>query len=349
MIRLLERQRLEIRDRVMQIVEHEMPRLVRLPVAELVRGDDWFIEAGLAKILKIYVFPAFRLGVFSGKLLPARQIWLDEEAAGAFKDRPTVISATSGNYGKDSGLIAPGFNVRDFIAVVNFGTPRGKINHLLASRATVKIAPQGVSSIEYADHLAERHGYHGINQYTHEGSVKGHQRTMVHISNQMAHLGEPEFIFGGVAGTCSTLTAAHRYLRPLHRGKVKVLGVASMSKREKVPGSRSPEDLAELKKIGGFPHRAEWAEVLDFPLVSSVTKQEAFVLNAEIVQQMYLPVGPTGALLLAGVYHFLRQHVYAGTIDCLRNRDGNIVFVLLWMDSYMAYLDDPEYAAFFRS
>jgi hypothetical protein len=72
-------------------------------------------------------------------------------------------------------------------------------------------------------------------------------------------------------------------------------------------------------------------------------------MNAEFIQQHLIPMGPTGALLIAGFYHLLRKHCEEGTIGTLMNPHGNIVFVGFIMDMHLPYLNMPEYLTHFRS
>jgi cysteine synthase len=349
MIQGSEEQRAGMGSRI-NLLQRELPPLIRVPIPSSLRSAEWFRDAEIGNALKVYAFPAYKMGVFSGKIFPAWEAWWMDYVLGKFNDQPMVIGATSGNWGKDSALIAPIFPVRGFTAIVNRGMPEGKLRHLRASGAGIEFAPAGIPATEYAYELAQKPGYHLIDQYVHEGSVMGHERSMGHIARQMLEKEECGFIFGAVTGTCSTLMAADWFLRPSYTaGTVKIMGVASMSKQEKVPGARSPQDLAELQKIGGFPFRKDWKNVLTFPVVSNVSRHEAFALSADLVRRAFCPVGPTGALLMAGFFNLLRAHVEMGIIDDLRNKQGNIVAVLFWMDSYLAYIDDEDYLSFFES
>ncbi len=221
------------------------------------------------------------------------------------------------------------------------------------SIAGIEFVPEDkkIPATESAQEFAKRNGYLLLDQYATEDAIAGHQYSMRHIDRQMMAMADEGFIFCAVTGSWSTIMGAHRYLRPKMletSKKFKALGVASMSKEEKVPGSRSPEEISELKTINGFPYRPEWKDALDFPLVTSVSRHEAYSLNAPLVQEEWcLPVGPTVALLEAGICHFLRAHVETGKINLLLNERGDIRLLLFGMYSYMPYLDAPKYRAYF--
>jgi cysteine synthase len=139
--------------------------------------------------------------------------------------------------------------------------------------------------------------------------------------------------------------AADKYLRTDSTKKhIKIFGVASHSQEERVPGSRSPSDLREIERIGGFLYQ----EAIDFNLVTSVLKSEAYAMNSERIRQSLIPVGPSGGLLEAGFYNLLREKVEANRVSDLMNERNEIVVVLMWVDSYLAYLDDLHYVANLR-
>ena len=347
MTRLDEKERAISRERVTYLVEH-LPPLVEVPTPPSVRNAQWFREAKLEGRIKVRALPCGQIEKFSGKLMAARGNCDRFEAQGVFKEWTILIVPTSGNFGKDVAGIASGYKIQEVWAVVNSKTPQGKLLQLEAAGAVVWIAPEGKTAVEYAYELAYERGGVVMDQYIEEGSVLGHKYTMNHIASEMQRL-EPEsgFIAGGITGSCSSLLAMRRYLPSLGGPPVKIMGVASMSKEEKVPASRSPEDLEELRKVNGvsgFMFRPEWEGVLNFPLITSVTRKQAYRMNGELFRY-HFSVGPTGALLTAGFYDLVRCHAERGELRKLRNEHGQILAVLLWMDSYSAY-DDREYRSF---
>lgn len=346
MIKINRSEQKRMRDEVMDILVNRLPPLSRMPIPNSIRSERWFEQSGIEKQLRKYALPCFRMSTFNGKTPPAFKAWLMDEEAGRFENNPIVIGSTSGNWGMSAGLIAPLFSVQKFCAVIDMKTPEGKQNQLRASGADIMYAPAGVVPTDYVYQLIQDSQYHLIDQYIHEGSVQGHQWTMDHIARELARLNETPSLFGAVAGTCSTLMAADRYLKKTAFPAMKIFGVASMSKEEKVPGSRSPEMLADLKRIGGFPYE----EVLDFPLVANVRKQEAYALTAAFVQRHFISAGPTAGLLEAGSYNLLREHWEThGDFKALANPAGDVVMVSFFMDMHLAYLDEPDFLAAFRT
>ncbi len=348
MRKLTQSQKDEMRARLLDIMEHRLPPLRTILTPDSTKEEPWFRESGIEKILKKYAFFGAEMRAHNGKSAPAFMAWLMDEKAGKFNKDIMVIGATSGNWGMASGLIAPMFDVKGFSAVIERTVPKGKQNQLIAAGAEIIYAPDGVSSIEHAQALAEKYPeqYHFINQYIHEGSVLGHKWPMDHIARELARLGETPSIFAATTGTCSTIMAAKRYLKSGFP-QMKILGVASMSNNEKVHGSRSPEGLAELKK---FPGSFQYEDIVDFPLMTGITKREAYVMSAEFYQQYYHSLGPTSMLLEAGTYRFLKDHWERhGNFDALKNKNGEIVMVSFFMDMHLPYLDDPDVLAAFAS
>lgn len=349
MRKLTQPQKDEMRRKLLDTMEYGLPRLRNIPIPDRVKAEGWFQESGLEKILNKATFPGAEIRAHNGKTPAAFKAWLMDEAAGKFNKDVMVIGGTSGNWGMASGLIAPMFDVKGFSAVIERSVPEGKQNHLRLSGAEIIYAPEGVPPSDYVYELVEKEPekYHLIDQYVHEGSILGHKWSMDHIAKELVRLGKTPTMFGAVTGTCSTLMAASRYLKAEKFPELKIFGVASMSKKEKVPGSRSPEGLDELRKLKGS---FRYENAIDFPLVTSVTRQEAYDLDADFYQQYYRSYGPTSALLEAGSYHLLRDYWKEhGNFNALRNENGEIVMISFFMDMHLPYADDKEFMAAFTS
>ena len=347
MRQLNEAERTEMRTHVLDIVEHGLPPMIPMPVPSFVRQEPWFKESHAEALVRIYALPSYKMNAFNGKLQPALKACLMDEAAGKFDPDTIVIGASSANWAMQMGLLQPIFGYKEFWAVINTKTvPKGKQDHLEASGAKIIPVPDGAIGTEYVYELAQKPHVHLIDQYVHPGSVAGHEWTMNHVVREINRLeqGQDLSFFGAVTGTCSTVRAGKTYL-PVAFPKIKIWGVASQSKKEKVPGSRAPEDLDELKSIGGG---FDYKTAIDGDLVTSVTKKEVFDLNAEFVQQRFITAGPTGMLLLAGVWHRLRDHwVEHGSFGDLLNNAGMVLGAIFIVDMHLPYLDSDDYRKHF--
>ena len=333
-------------------VEYALNHLLGLETLETpasVRKARWYQESGLEGVVTVRAFRGDRTDKFSGKLPAVVGNFEQFERDGKFESRPTLVIPSSGNFLKDAGGIAGGYNVEKILGVLPRGISAGKLKQIEAGgMVTPLVAPEGMSTIQYSYQLAsEDPNCLVMDQYTEDATVVGQGRMMEHIGREAERLGfsQEGLLIGAVTGTCATSTAMRRYLPNFITGPVKIFAVASHSKKEKVPASRSLEDFEELRDINGkcgFMFRQEWRGVLDFPIVTDVLREEAFAMNGELFGYHY-SVGPTGALLTAGLYRLLERFHEDGTLKEMLPWLRNIV--LVWMDSYYAY-DDPDYRKF---
>ncbi len=341
----------EKKERVAGLLNHDLPPLIDVPIPRHVRDADWFHKSDLGSIVEIIGFPAYRIGPYSGKVLPAYAILRADEKAGKHDDCPVLVCPSSGNFVKDVGFLSLMYNIRGVIAMLNSGgVPPGKLHHMVMAGVEPAYAPKGVLGTDFAYTYAKEHGHLLVDQYVREESIDGHELSMRHIAFQMMHRrAYGGFNFGSVVGTCSTSMAGKKYLpRYYMSGEVRNFAVASKDKKERVPGSRAPENLLELESIGGFgaTFYKNQKDFLEFPLITSVLKSDAFALNQELVQIYDIPVGPTGALLVEGACQLLKRAVEEDSLKSLMN-GKTIRFVLFFMDNYMPY-DEEDYVAFFR-
>lgn len=344
-------EKLEMRKHHVWILRHGLPSLIEVPIPAAVREAPWFQRSKIEKKFRHVAFPAFGISGFSGKFFAARGLCEQFEAEGRFKRYSILYSPSSGNLGKDLSLVSMAYDVLGVIPVVSSTLSKGKEDHLWSAGVLdIAKAPAGMEATEYARQLVDQGRGLLVDQYIEKGSIEGHYYSMEHIAHQMVRLGEKAgFNFAAVTGTCSTLCGARKYLVPKFDAPVKLIGVASMSPAEKVPGARSLEEIQKLESIGGFYYRPEWKNLLDFPVVQSVTCEEAFERNAEMFQRDNLSAGPTSALLDSGIYYLLRDHAKNGTLEQLQNKRGQYVFCSFFMDSLMAYQDNQAYMKHFRA
>jgi cysteine synthase len=336
-------QMLRRREKLLAFVNGEFAPIEPVPVPKDIASAGWFKESGLANTLKTYAFCGFRLEYaleYTGKLPAALKILLEEEAAGHLDARPVIVAATSGNFGFAAALLTVSvsrvFDIPKFIAVVEPTTSAMKQAFIRRSGATVIVAPQGMTAIQYADETyGQRPGYLVINQYTHPGNLHGQEW----VANKIHRtLGLDVSVFVASVGSTASVSGGG-YLRKLVP-HLKVVGVASMSEEDRVPGSRT-EAAAE---VGGFDYRS-W---LSYPLVTSVTKREAFAASDELIGNLIF-AGPTSGLAVAGFYHLLSDEYRAGRLDAIRNPSGDIVAVFDFKDPFYVYSEEYDKVLGIRS
>lgn len=314
----------------------------RLPIPPDIYSAEWFGDFGLDRIFKPHGIMGFKFSGFSCKLVGMLGILLGLQGRGILTPETVLVAPTSGNLGFAGGLLAGprsrvrAFEVKDFIAVVESTVPEAKQAHLQMSGATVKVAPAGITAIEYAKQLVAEipHAYL-VDQYTDINNVLA-QRWIAQAIQKAQ--GSTVSSFVCVTGSMASFVGAHRFLPALVGSHVKVLGVASMrdkdgkpDKTQKVPGSRS---LAEIMEPG-FGYR-DVPHYKDYPVIENVTKREAAIATDEYVRAS-ISVGFTGGLASAGYYKFLEAKAKAGQLHDLMNPDGDIVPDFLFMDMYLPY------------
>lgn len=305
---------------------------IRVPAN--VASAPWFKKARLGRILRPYALLTFRFQGLSGKVAAAFRILLEEEAAGHLGEAITVVAATSGNFGFAMAMLLLSyrklFNVAGFIATVESTTSKGKIAHLRRSGADVRIAPAGTTAIELAEQIGTRPNHLIINQYTHGGNRRAQRWPAMKIYRRFK---DSLSVFVAAVGSTATIVGIKDVLEPLVPG-MKFVGVASLNKKQKVPGSRPEEDL-DVTEFG-------YKEALAYyHLVTSVTKLEAFEASQELIKDWH-SAGPTSGLAVAGFFKLLEQECKAGRLDAMRNKYGKIVVVFLFMDMFLPYAEEYD-------
>ncbi|KAJ7836988.1 cysteine synthase B, partial [Mycena olivaceomarginata] len=135
-------------------------------------------------------------------------------------------------------------------------------------------------------------------------------------------------VFAASMGTAGTLTGTGLYLKKVT--SVVSIGVAT-APEDRVPGG--PTSLNVLRDIE-FP----WKEAHD--AVEEVGSFEATKKGAMELSRMGLLVGPSSGLTLVGLFNFLTKRKEGGTLDELRNADGEIPCVFICADQPFQYIGD---------
>jgi cysteine synthase A len=329
------------RQKYVDMMEHHFASVApieRIPIPPSILAAEWFNDFKLDRIVKPYAIMGFKFPGFSGKVVGMLGILLGLQERGVLTPETTLIAPTSGNLGFAGGLLAgprslvKAFDVKDFIAVVESSVPEAKQAHLQMSGANVKVAPKGMTAIEYAEQLvAELPNAYFVDQYTDINNVLAQRWIAQGIHNVQ---GSSVSAFVCVTGSMASFVGAHRFLPPLAGSHVKILGVASMpdeSKAEKVPGSRSLLEIVEP----GFNYR-DVPGYKDYPIIENVSKREAAIATDEYVRAS-ISAGFTSGLASAGFYKFLESMANAGHLKELMNPEGDIDPDFLFMDMYLPY------------
>ncbi len=336
-----ESEMIETRDRAISrrrtdYIIRNLPWLTSLEIPSSIYCQPWARKANLEQNMNIWLLEYYRIDKFSGKMPAALGCCEDLFRRGLLQSNPDIYVPSSGNFVKDFAGILKGYCSSKVYGVLPASIHETKIKQIESAGVICIRTPAGMSGVKYAYQLAAE----GPNrivmcQYIEDATIQGYEPAMKHVAAEMERLGfgDKDVLIGGVVGTGATVTAMRRYLPRFVSGNVEVFAVASHSKKEKVPASRSREDFEELRDISGQPgfmFRPEWDGVLSYPLIETVMLEEAREMNRELYR-MHYSVGPTGALNTAGLFHLARYLCENGGIEKLRN------VILVWMDSYLTY------------
>jgi cysteine synthase len=327
-------QMLQRRQDLVELMEGDFAPIERVPIPRHIISAPWFKEAGLEERLETYALCGFRFKVFSGKLPAAFMILLEELRAGRLDSRPILVAATSGNFGFALAHLtvseSRAFDIPKCIAIVEWNTSAGKKAHLRRSGATVIVAPRGTTAIKYADdNYGNRPGYLVINQYTHPGNLHGQEWVAKKIYRTF---GTDIDGFVAAVGSTASIAGAGLYLRELVP-HIKIVGVGSMSEDEKVPGSRTEEGA----KVGAFDYQSK----LSYPLVTTVTKREAFADSDELISSSF-SAGPTSGQVRTGFFRLAESERREGRLDAMINPKKISKWVFLFMDMFLPYSEEYD-------
>ena len=169
-------------------------------------------------------------------------------------------------------------------------------------------APEG--AIAKANEIADRPGFHMLNQYANEANPEAHYKTTgPEIWSQTE--GKVTHIVSGL-GTCGTITGTGRFLKEQSQ-TVKILGVHPEEGHD-IPGVRSIRQLQQTKLF--FPD--------EYDGLVKVTNQEAFDLCLRLNREESIIAGPSSAMALSGAFKLVPDE------------PGNIV-VVIFCDSVFKY------------
>ena len=169
-------------------------------------------------------------------------------------------------------------------------------------------APEG--AIAKANEIADRPGFHMLNQYANEANPEAHYKTTgPEIWNQTE--GNVTHFVSGL-GTCGTITGTGRFLKE-QSDSVKIFGVYPQEGHD-IPGVRSIRQLQQTKLF--FPD--------EYDGLVEVANQEAFDLCLRLNREESIIAGPSSAMALSGAFKLVSDE------------PGNVV-VVIFCDSIFKY------------
>ena len=169
-------------------------------------------------------------------------------------------------------------------------------------------APEG--AIAKAMEIAERPGFHMLNQYVNEANPDAHYKTTGPEIWRQTEGKVTHFVAG--LGTCGTITGTGRFLKE-QSAAVQVLGVHPGEGHD-IPGVRSIRQLqqTQLFRPAGYDGLVE------------ILNQDAFELCLRLNREESIIAGPSSAMALAGAF------------ELVPDEPGNLV-VVIFPDSAFKY------------
>jgi cysteine synthase/rhodanese-related sulfurtransferase len=246
----------------------------------------------------------------------------------------TIVEYSSGSTVISMGMIARVLhNIRDTHAYLSNKTSIAKLQ--LMQFFGLEIALFGGPSqpeacdtrggIQVAHSKArEDDSIYNPNQYENKANWQSHYKwTGPQIMKQL-----PEItVMCTGMGTSGTMTGIGTFFKR-NKPSVKTVAVCTAA-GQRVPGPRSRALMTPVK----FP----WKEAVD--VVEEVGEQDSYSLSMQLSREG-LVCGPSSGFNLQGLYQFLSKRKAAGTLDELRNGDGEIHCVFLCCDLPYQYIGE---------
>ncbi|KAJ7349210.1 cysteine synthase B [Mycena albidolilacea] len=300
-----------------------------IPLVELPSSLNPFRQDGV----RIYAKLMSHVPAANIKSLPALNMILRAQEDGQItSDTHTLVEYSSGSTITSIGLIANILGIPRVKAYVTNKTTVVKLQLLQFFGLDVTLFGGPVHPVHEdpnggifvaAQEGREEPGVVNPDQYFNANNYEAHSRwTGPQIFAQLPGIK----VFAASMGTAGTLTGTGLYLKKVT--SVVSIGVAT-APEDRVPGPRSLNVLRDIE----FP----WKEAHD--VVEEVGSFEAYEKSMEL-SRMGLLVGPSSGLTLVGLFNFLTKRKEGGTLDELRNANGEIPCVFICADQPFQYIGD---------
>jgi cysteine synthase len=294
-----------------------------LPLVELPASLNPF---GALRV-RVFAKLMFLLPLLNIKCLPALNMLLEAEAAGKLKDVDTLIENSSGNTAFSLTVLARIFGIPHVAALVPWDIAPGKLDLLRLIGADPRLQRElasGPNGIDLAREYGRDHGNFNPGQYHNEANPAAYEKW---VAPEIWDQTEGKLtLFTAGLGTTGTLVGVSRYLRRKSPAPA-VVGVIC-APNSAVPGVRSESRLRPI----GF----DWRNAAD--AVVEVETKESFRQSLGLFRTGIM-AGPSSGFALAGLLHFVETQVRRGTLDDLRNSDGDVYAVFICGDTPFPYLD----------
>ncbi|KAG8794545.1 hypothetical protein FRC12_023754 [Ceratobasidium sp. 428] len=255
-----------------------------------------------------------------------------QEEGKVTKDTNTIIEYSSGSTVISLGILAHIMGIETVKAYLSNKTSPAKLDLLRFFGLDITLFPghgqpeplDPNGGIFAATRDGEAEGAYNPDQYSNPNNWESHVRwTAPQIMRQL-----PEIkVFASSIGTSGTVTGCGLALKK-SKPDITRVGVCT-APNDRVPGPRS---YSLLEPVTWFP----WRDAID--AMEEVTSPEAFEYSLDLCRNGLL-VGPSSGMAMLGLFKFFdRTMKEKGTLDHLRNEDGDIPCVFICCDGPFQYI-----------
>lgn len=236
---------------------------------------------------------------------------------------PPGIRKYEASSGNTVAAIAPG---EDLTAYVNHGTAVLKIQILRLLGAEVVETTGGA---QRAREEGQKEGSHNLDQYRNPANSRSFYKKLgPEIRQQTEPLGGITLFCAGL-GSTATMVGTGGFLKEQNPA-IQTVGVI-VKEGEEVPGVRTLKRLEETA-LG-------WEQVVDHR--QFVGTKDSYRRSLELARIASILAGPSTGFALQGLNQQIDQMIQNGTLDSVRNQNGEVIAVIIAPDSLHLYL--PEF------
>ncbi|MEE9321809.1 MAG: threonine ammonia-lyase, biosynthetic [Granulosicoccus sp.] len=243
---------------------------------------------------------------------------------------PGVIAASAGNHAQGVALVARELGIKAII-VMPQTTPPIKVDAVRAYGAEAILHGDDFeAALAHARELEKEHGYPFIHPFDDPDTIAGQGTIAVELCRQHPGPLDAVFVPVGGGGLAAGISAYMKYIRP----EVRIIGVepvdaASMhdslaaNERIVLPSVGLFADGVAVRQVGVSTFKV-CREFLDEVVLVTVDEMAASI--KDIFNETRTLTEPAGALAVAGMKHYVKEHGITGQTFIAINSGANINF-----------------------